>query len=175
MNPKLKAIAYWASTILVLLPTAGTGIPELFTHGPAATVQIMHTLGYPLYIMQITGLAKILGAIPIYRAGEDSGRNPDSDELSAASCGMGLCRIYVPAPGRNGLAHTRGRCGTRSSATDLLCSADGVVLPAASSQTPWALVRNDALGKANSGRTSESGPLRRESESLAQHQPSIPY
>lgn len=65
MNPKLKAIAYWASTILVLLPTAGTGIPELFTHGPAATVQIMHTLGYPLYIMQITGLAKILGAIPI--------------------------------------------------------------------------------------------------------------
>jgi len=67
MNPKLKAIAYWASTILVLLPTAGTGIPELFTHGPAATVQIMHTLGYPLYIMQITGLAKILGAIPIDR------------------------------------------------------------------------------------------------------------
>jgi uncharacterized membrane protein len=25
----------------------------------------MHTLGYPLYIMQITGLAKILGAIPL--------------------------------------------------------------------------------------------------------------
>jgi DoxX-like family len=62
---KSKQNAYWGSTILVLLPTAGTGIPELFTHGPAATVQIIHTLGYPLYIMQITGLAKILGAIPL--------------------------------------------------------------------------------------------------------------
>jgi hypothetical protein len=62
---KAKQIAYWAVTLLVLLPTAGSGIPELFSHGPAATVQSLHTLGYPLYLMKITGLAKILGAITL--------------------------------------------------------------------------------------------------------------
>ena len=59
---KTKTIAYWAVTLLILLPTAGSGIPELFSHGPAQTVQSLRTLGYPLYLMKITGLAKILGA-----------------------------------------------------------------------------------------------------------------
>jgi hypothetical protein len=59
---KLKQITYWFTTLFVLLPSAGTGIPELFAHGPAATLQGLHTLGYPLYLMRITGLAKILGA-----------------------------------------------------------------------------------------------------------------
>ena len=58
-------ILYWIATILLLLPTAGSGIPELFGNGPAATVQSLHTLGYPLYLMKITGLAKILGASAI--------------------------------------------------------------------------------------------------------------
>jgi uncharacterized membrane protein YphA (DoxX/SURF4 family) len=59
---KTKQIAYWVTTLLVLLPTAGSAIPELFANGPAATVQSLHALGYPLYLMKITGLAKILGA-----------------------------------------------------------------------------------------------------------------
>ena len=60
-----KQIAYWVITLLVLLSTAGSGIPELFSHGPATTVQSLRTLGYPLYLMRITGLAKILGAITL--------------------------------------------------------------------------------------------------------------
>jgi hypothetical protein len=60
-----KQIAYWVTTLLVLLPTAGTGIPELFAHGSAATVQTLHALGYPLYLLKILGLAKILGAITL--------------------------------------------------------------------------------------------------------------
>ena len=60
-----KRIAYWMTTLLVLLPSAGSGIPELFAHGPAQTVQSLHALGYPLYLMKITGLAKILGAITL--------------------------------------------------------------------------------------------------------------
>lgn len=65
LSTRTTQIAYWGSTILLLLPTAGTGLPELVTNGPASTVQVMHVLGYPLYIMKITGVAKFLGAIPL--------------------------------------------------------------------------------------------------------------
>jgi uncharacterized membrane protein YphA (DoxX/SURF4 family) len=60
-----KQIAYWITTLLVLLPTAGSGIPELFANGPAATVQTLGSIGYPLYLMKILGAAKILGAITL--------------------------------------------------------------------------------------------------------------
>lgn len=62
---KRNKIIYWTLTILVLLPTAGSGFPELFTSGPQATVQMVHALGYPLYLLKILGLCKILGAITI--------------------------------------------------------------------------------------------------------------
>lgn len=62
---KRNAILYWVLILVVLLPTAGSGIPELFTGGPETTVAGLHTLGYPLYLMKILGLAKILGAIAI--------------------------------------------------------------------------------------------------------------
>lgn len=62
---RTKAIAYWILTLLMLAPTAGSGILELFSRGPAQTVQALHTLGYPLYLMKILGLAKILGAITL--------------------------------------------------------------------------------------------------------------
>lgn len=62
---KRKAILYWVLILLVLLPTAGSGIPELFTGGPDTAVAALHALGYPLYLMKILGLAKILGAIAI--------------------------------------------------------------------------------------------------------------
>ena len=62
---KGKVIGYWILTILVLLPMAGSGFPELLSRGPAQTVEILQRLGYPLYLMKITGLAKILGAITL--------------------------------------------------------------------------------------------------------------
>lgn len=62
---KRTAILYWVLILLVLVPTAGSGIPELFTGGPETTVAALHALGYPLYLMKILGLAKILGAIAI--------------------------------------------------------------------------------------------------------------
>ncbi len=65
MRSNAKAAAYWTLTLLVLLPTAGSSFSELFSHGPAQTVASLHTLGYPLYLMKITGLAKLLGAIAL--------------------------------------------------------------------------------------------------------------
>lgn len=60
-----NAVLYWVLILLVLLPMAGTGIPELFVGGPKTTAEALHALGYPLYVMKILGLAKILGAIAI--------------------------------------------------------------------------------------------------------------
>ena len=60
-----KQIAWWVLTLLVLLPAAGTGFPELFGSGTAESVRSLNTIGYPLYVLKITGLAKILGAIAI--------------------------------------------------------------------------------------------------------------
>jgi hypothetical protein len=62
-NSKRNRIFYWILTLLVLLPTAGSAITELFAHGAKATVQSYLLLGYPLYLMKILGFAKILGAI----------------------------------------------------------------------------------------------------------------
>jgi uncharacterized membrane protein YphA (DoxX/SURF4 family) len=64
-NSKTNKIIYWILTAAVLLPMAGSGFPELFSDGPAQTVQSLQTLGYPLYLMKILGLAKILGALAI--------------------------------------------------------------------------------------------------------------
>jgi uncharacterized membrane protein YphA (DoxX/SURF4 family) len=58
-------IIYWVLTILVLAPTAGSGIPELFAGGSESVIQIFRTLGYPLYLLKILGFAKILGAVAI--------------------------------------------------------------------------------------------------------------
>jgi uncharacterized membrane protein YphA (DoxX/SURF4 family) len=76
---KRDRIIYWVLTLLVLLPTAGSGLPELFTNGPAMTVQSFHTLGYPLYLLKILGLAKILGALAIL-----TGRFPKLKEWAYA-------------------------------------------------------------------------------------------
>lgn len=62
---KKNKMVYWTLTILFLLPTAGSGIPELFTSGPEQVVASLQLLGYPLYLMKILGLAKILGAVAI--------------------------------------------------------------------------------------------------------------
>lgn len=60
-----NTVIYWILTIVVLLPTAGSGIPELFASGSQSVVQIFHTLGYPLYLMKILGFCKIAGALAI--------------------------------------------------------------------------------------------------------------
>jgi hypothetical protein len=62
---KKQKVLYWVVTALFLLPMAGSGVPELlFAPSGATAVTIAH-LGYPLYLMKLLGLAKILGAVAI--------------------------------------------------------------------------------------------------------------
>lgn len=65
MRSRHQLIIYWILTLLFLLPTAGTGVLELFLAGPQQTVESLMRLGYPLYLMKILGFAKIMGALAI--------------------------------------------------------------------------------------------------------------
>jgi hypothetical protein len=63
-SPRAKII-YWAITALLMVPGAGGGVVELLTGGPETVAHTLTALGYPLYIMKILGLAKVLGGVAI--------------------------------------------------------------------------------------------------------------
>lgn len=63
MKPKTIKIIYWVLTVLfvlAMLMDGGAGIAKEKTGQ-----EVMKHLGYPIYIMVITGVAKVLGAIAI--------------------------------------------------------------------------------------------------------------
>lgn len=63
MNPKTIKITYWILTVvftLFMLMDGGAGVAKEKTGQ-----EVMKHLGYPIYIMVITGAFKILGAIAI--------------------------------------------------------------------------------------------------------------
>ena len=64
MEKKHKLI-YWILTILMFVPGVIGGVVEVFTDGPESIVKIMLFLGYPLYLMEILGFAKLLGGAAI--------------------------------------------------------------------------------------------------------------
>lgn len=55
----IKKIAYWASTVLFVLPLTASAIFEL-TQSKEMVAGFQH-LGYPLYLLTILGIAKALG------------------------------------------------------------------------------------------------------------------
>jgi len=63
MNPRTTARFYWTLTILFCLMMLADGVAGLLheQNGVAA----MRQLGYPVFIMDITGAAKILGALAL--------------------------------------------------------------------------------------------------------------
>jgi uncharacterized membrane protein YphA (DoxX/SURF4 family) len=74
-----EKIIYWAITLLLMVPGAGGGVIEALTGGPESVAHTLTTLGYPLYIMKILGLAKVLGGVAIL-----SGRFPRLKEWAYA-------------------------------------------------------------------------------------------
>ena len=78
-SPARTRIIYWGITLLLVVPGAGGGLIEVFTGGPASVAQTLTLLGYPLYIMKILGLAKVLGGVAIV-----SGRSPRLKEWAYA-------------------------------------------------------------------------------------------
>src|SRR5215471_16073829 len=67
---KAKAIGYWTTTILIALETLAGGITDLahgrtmLVSGPPV-VEVMTQLGYPIYLLTILGIWKLLGGITL--------------------------------------------------------------------------------------------------------------
>src|SRR5215471_183362 len=67
---KLKGIGYWVTTIIVALELLAGGVTDLI-HGPALlfagdpVVLVLAQLGYPVYLLTILGVWKLLGAIAL--------------------------------------------------------------------------------------------------------------
>jgi uncharacterized membrane protein YphA (DoxX/SURF4 family) len=65
---KLKGIAYWVTTIIVALELLAGGLADLI-HGPALlfvgdpVVLVLRQLGYPVYLLTILGVWRLLGTI----------------------------------------------------------------------------------------------------------------
>src|SRR5690349_7802259 len=64
---KLKGISYWVATILIVLALLAGGVADLI-HGPTllfagdSVVLVLARLGYPVYLLTILGVWKLLGA-----------------------------------------------------------------------------------------------------------------
>src|SRR6266566_1155842 len=68
MTSKMKVIGYWMTTTLIALETLAGGVTDLM-HGRAnlfsgpRVVDVVTSLGYPVYVLAILGIWKIPGAI----------------------------------------------------------------------------------------------------------------
>jgi uncharacterized membrane protein YphA (DoxX/SURF4 family) len=67
---KAKHLFYWATTLLIALETFAGGVMDL-THGRTnifsgpTIVDVVTSLGYPVYVLVILGIWKIPGAITL--------------------------------------------------------------------------------------------------------------
>ncbi|MFD1954550.1 DoxX family protein [Paenibacillus thailandensis] len=62
-----KAIAYWSVTSLLAAAVIMSGIGQLLQYG--GNLELVTSLGYPLYILTILGIWKVLGAIALLMPG----------------------------------------------------------------------------------------------------------
>ena len=70
MTSKMRVIGYWVTTILIALETLAGGVTDLM-HGRTnlfsgpSVVDVVTSLGYPVYVLAILGIWKIPGAITL--------------------------------------------------------------------------------------------------------------
>jgi uncharacterized membrane protein YphA (DoxX/SURF4 family) len=70
MTMKAKVITYWVTTIFTVLELLAGGVTDLM-HGRTAlvagepVVEVLAHLGYPVYLLTILGVWKLLGAIAL--------------------------------------------------------------------------------------------------------------
>lgn len=62
-QPRGKLIAYWSVTFLLAAAVMLSGIGQLMQYG--GNVELVTKLGYPLYMLTILGIWKVLGAIAL--------------------------------------------------------------------------------------------------------------
>jgi hypothetical protein len=63
MSTKTLRVLYWIATLLFVLPQTWSAV-QMLSEAPRMT-QTITELGYPIYVMKILGVAKLLGAAAI--------------------------------------------------------------------------------------------------------------
>ncbi|WP_044639966.1 DoxX family protein [Risungbinella massiliensis] len=66
-HPRGKMIAYWSVTLLLAAAVMLSGIGQLMKYG--GNLELVTNLGYPLYVLTILGIWKVLGAIALVMPG----------------------------------------------------------------------------------------------------------
>ncbi|KZE79038.1 hypothetical protein AV654_16260 [Paenibacillus elgii] len=62
-QPRGKIIAYWTVTLLLTAAVMLSGIGQLMQYG--GNIELVKNLGYPLYVLTILGIWKVLGAVAL--------------------------------------------------------------------------------------------------------------
>lgn len=62
-----KTLAYWTVTLLLAAAVMLSGIGQLMQYG--GNLELVTNLGYPLYVLTILGIWKVLGAIALVMPG----------------------------------------------------------------------------------------------------------
>ena len=62
-QPRGKMIAYWTVTFLLAATVMLSGIGQLMQYG--GNLELVTNLGYPIYVLTILGMWKVLGAIAL--------------------------------------------------------------------------------------------------------------
>jgi uncharacterized membrane protein YphA (DoxX/SURF4 family) len=62
-QPRGKMVAYWIVTFLLAAAIMLSGIGQLMQYG--GNIELVKNLGYPLYVLTILGIWKVLGAIAL--------------------------------------------------------------------------------------------------------------
>ncbi|KKI90742.1 membrane protein [Bacillus sp. SA1-12] len=62
-QPRVKIIAYWSITLLLAASIMLSGIGQLMQYG--GNIELVTNLGYPLYVLTILGIWKVLGAMAL--------------------------------------------------------------------------------------------------------------
>lgn len=65
---RTRKIIYWIATLWLALGMTATGTVQLFKLQPTAIEQVTH-LGYPLYLLTILGVWKLLGVVAVLAPG----------------------------------------------------------------------------------------------------------
>jgi len=66
-KPRGKLIAYWTVTFLLVATVMLSGIGQLMQYG--GNLALVTNLGYPIYVLTILGMWKVLGAIALVMPG----------------------------------------------------------------------------------------------------------
>ncbi|WNC12122.1 DoxX family protein [Brevibacillus brevis] len=62
-RPRGNMTAYWSVTLLLAAAVMVSGIGQLMQYG--GNIELVTSLGYPLYVLTILGIWKVLGAIAL--------------------------------------------------------------------------------------------------------------